>query len=67
MMTTKDKEWIDSASYEQLLCKWRFAPIGDPMFTDIDTSDYYKEVMAKKRLETKDNGVSSSKSIGWTK
>ena len=25
-------DWIDGASYEQLLRRWRFAPAGDPFF-----------------------------------
>ena len=62
-MTPAQKKWIDEASYEQLLEKWRFAPAGDPMFQG-DTGDYYSNVMKQKR-ETA-NHVQASKSIGWT-
>ena len=47
-MTSEQKQWIDNASYEELLSKWRFAPSGDPMF-EKPNCDYYKEVMNKKR------------------
>ena len=26
------RDWIDTADYEQLLRRWRFAPAGDPAF-----------------------------------
>ena len=32
-MTDEQKRWIDNASYEELLRKWRFTPSGDPIFT----------------------------------
>ena len=56
------KKWIDEASYEQLLSKWRFAPIGDPMFQG-DTGDYYAKVMREKREHV--DHVQVSKNVGW--
>lgn len=57
--------WIDNASYEELLRKWRYAPAGDPMFQG-ETGQYYSEVMAKKRDEVGNaEHVRASKSIGW--
>lgn len=61
-MTPDQKRWIDSASYEQLLEKWRFAPVGDPMFQG-DTGDYYSDVMSQKRSSC--DHVQASKNIGW--
>lgn len=59
------KQWIDTASYEELLRKWRFAPAGDPFFTG-DTGDYYAKKIAEKRAEVGDEEhVRASKSIGW--
>ena len=49
-MTTEQKDWIDNASIEDLLRKWRFDSIGDPMFKDA-TGEYFAEVMKKKRGE----------------
>ena len=63
-MNKEQKRWIDSASYEDLLRKWRFAPAGDPWFRD-DTGDYYAKVMAQKRAADPEEGVRASKSIGF--
>lgn len=49
-MDEKMKQWIDEASYEQLLSKWHSAPIGDPFFLG-ETGRYYCQVM-KQRRET---------------
>lgn len=59
------KQWIDNASYEQLLSKWRTAQIGDTFFKG-DIGDYYVIIMKKKREEVGDaEHVRASKSIGW--
>ena len=50
MINEKMKKWIDNATYEQLLSRWRFAPIGDLMFQG-EVGDYYAEVMERKREE----------------
>ena len=67
-MTTEEmKNWIDKASYEQLLERWRFAPVGAPLFRG-EIGSYYRKVIAKRRDET-DNAVcvQASKNIGWEK
>ena len=59
------KEWIDSASYEDLLRKVRHAPAGDPCFVG-DTSKYFGDVMSKRKRQVGDDGaVAASKRIGW--
>ena len=59
------KQWIDTASYEELFRKWRFAPSGDPFFQG-EIGNYYAEVMAKMRDEVgQDEHVRISKAIGW--
>lgn len=65
-MTIKEmKEWIDKASYEELLRKWRFEPSGTPWFQG-EVAKYYEEVMGKKRLEIGDvAAIQASKNIGW--
>ena len=61
------KAWIDNASYEALLSRWRFAPAGDQFFAG-EIGDYYSTVMARKRDEVGQAGhVSASKTIGWEK
>lgn len=62
VMNEKIKRWIDNASYEDLLYRWRFASLGDPMFQG-ETGDYYAAVMKEKRLSV--DHVQASKNIGW--
>ena len=65
MINEKMKKWIDNATYEQLLSRWRFAPIGDLMFQG-EVGDYYAEVMARKGEEVgNEEAVRASKNIGW--
>ena len=61
------KKWIDSASYEELLRKWRFAPAGSPWFQG-EIGIYFDEVIRKKRKEIGDEEHTRiSKAIGWEK
>ena len=62
MINLKMKRWIDDASYEELLRKWRFASVGDPYFQG-ETGTYYSNVMAQKRMAV--DHVAASKRIGW--
>ena len=65
-MTSEEKEWIDNASYEALLYKWRFAEPGSPWFQG-DTGMYYRNVMGAKRDADPCGAVAASKNIGWDK
>lgn len=59
------QNWIDSASYEQLLSKWRFEPVGSPWFQG-DIGQYFAKAMQKKREETSyEEQVITSKTLGW--
>lgn len=59
------KAWIDGASYEELLRRWRFAPSGSLLFQG-EIGKYYEEVMRKKRNEIGDAAaVRASKIVGW--
>ena len=49
-MTPDQREWIDNASYEQLLQKCRYAPVGDTMFVG-DTSSHFMATMARRKEE----------------
>lgn len=61
------KAWIDKASYEELLRKWRFEPSGTGWFEG-EVGKYYEEVMSKKRLEIGDAAATqASKNIGWNR
>lgn len=65
-LTPERKAHIDSLSYEQLLRKSRFAPVGDAWFQG-DTGTYWLKRMAELREAPGGNAahVSASKSIGW--
>ena len=65
IMDESMKNWIDDASYEDLLSKWRFAPVGSPYFQG-EIGKYYTKVMAEKRSQVGNTEhVKASKSIGW--
>lgn len=60
------KAWIDNASYEQLLAKWRNAPVGDPYFCTPEVYKHYVQVMREKKEQIGQEGhVAASKRIGW--
>lgn len=65
MIDPSMKAWIDNASYQELLSKWRNAPAGSPWFQG-ETGKYYSEAMARKQSETSPGEkVAASKAIGW--
>lgn len=41
------KKWIDNASHEELLFKWKEASLGDPFFQG-EVGQYYSKVMSAK-------------------
>ena len=66
-MIDKQKDWIDTASYEELLRKWRFASLNDQMFSG-DTGIYYQKKMKERREIISDKEHTRiSKFIGWDK
>ena len=66
-MTPEQKQQIDNMSYEQMLRKVRFAPIGDPFFLGgTELADYFAKRMSIKKAEVGQEGhVAASKRIGW--
>jgi hypothetical protein len=62
-LTKKNKEYIDSLSYEELLSRWRFAPIGDEWFQG-ETGIYWQQRMKELIAQGSDH-VAASKRIGW--
>lgn len=64
-MNEQMKEWIDKASYAELLSTWRHSPVGSPYFQG-ETGAYYAKVMKEKR-ENVGNAehARASKTIGW--
>lgn len=67
MIPKKFKDWIDSASYEELLSKWRFEPVESPWFQG-EIGIYLETALKAKREEVgQEAHVRASKSIGWVK
>ena len=65
MILKEMKDWIDQSSYEDLLRRYRLAPIGDPIFQE-EVGKYYEEIMSKKKKEVGDVvAIQASKNIGW--
>lgn len=65
-MTPEQRAWIDSATYEDLLHKHRFEPIGSPWFAG-ETGIYFENALLDKRAEVGVEGhIAASKSIGWS-
>jgi hypothetical protein len=63
-MTKKEKKWIDDATYEQLLSRWRNAPIGASIFSG-QSGMYYSRTMDQKKIAVgHDEAVATSKRIG---
>ena len=63
-MTPEQKKWIDEASYEQLLRRWRFSDVGDEMFIG-EAGEYFSMVFAQKRMNDPTKAVAASKTVGW--
>ena len=63
-MTDEQKRWIDKATLHQLLGKWRFAPVGDPLVRG-EVGEYFSKVMAEKRSADPSGWTQASKALGW--
>lgn len=64
-MTQEEKDWIDNASYKDLLRRWRFAPAGKTIFQG-EVGEYYHKVMGEKKSEIGNaEAVRVSKEIGF--
>lgn len=64
-MKPEDKEWIDNATLDELIRKWRFSPAGDPMFEG-ETGDYFTQVfIAKKHKASPAEFTAASKRVGF--
>lgn len=64
-LTPAIKQRIDKMTYEEMLRKWRTAPVGDPMFTG-ETGVYFSQRFAELKAATEDaKQVAASKLVGW--
>jgi len=63
-MTNEEmRTWIDNASYEDLLSKWRFAAVSDPFFQGEIGLHFAK--MIRQRFKNTLDPVAASKRVGW--
>ena len=67
-MTKKEmKDWIDGATYEDMLTRWRWAPSGSPWFQG-EIGKYFELIMSQKRKEIGPTEATRiSKRVGWEK
>lgn len=66
-MTPEQKAWIDNASYEELLRKWRFTDSSEEYFQG-ELGEYFARVMGERRdsMSHRDK-INASKRVGWDK
>ncbi len=64
-MSTEQKKWIDGASYEQLLRRWRFASAGDSIFHGEIGTYYYRKLREKRAEVGAVEHTRLSNVIGW--
>ena len=65
-LTDELKAQIDALSYEDLLSRWRYSPVGDKIFQD-ESGEYWAKRMAELSSRPGGNSVAvaASKAIGW--
>jgi len=60
----KLKHWIDNASPEALLRRWRFGVSTDPIVQG-EVGEYFSKAFAKMRRELGSKFPALSKKVGW--
>ena len=65
MTESEMKMWIDGATYEQLLRRWRDAPLGEQIFVGEMGSYYARALFDKKAALPTSEAVQVSKRVGW--
>ena len=64
-MTEADlRAWINGATTEELLRKWRFAPNGDEFCTG-EVGRYFDAVLKERREADPAGYTAASKAVGW--
>lgn len=64
-MTDEQKAWIDNASLEELLRRWRFAKAGEDDIFQGEAGKYFADVMFLHRKADLAGWVTASKRVGW--
>lgn len=64
-MDINKKQWIDNATYSELLTRWRFEPIGSEWF-DGELGEYFKQRFFYLRDSmVGEDLIRVSKAVGW--
>jgi hypothetical protein len=63
-LTPEVKQKIDAMNICELLSKWRFAPVGDPIFQG-ETGAYWGRRLAELREQDFHLYTRASKELGW--
>ena len=63
-LTPEIKEQIDRLNICQMLSRWRFGRVGDPIFQG-EIGVYFSDRMFRLREEDPDAWVRASKELGW--
>ena len=63
-LTPEIKQKIDNMGICDLLSKWRFAPLGDPIFQG-ETCEYWSKRMNELREQDPALYTRASKELGW--
>lgn len=65
-LTDEIKEQIDALGYSNLLERWRYAPLDDPMFNG-ESGEYWSKRMQflKSQPGGLEEATRASKMIGW--
>jgi len=59
-------DWIDNATYSDLLNKWRHIPIEDCEYFQGEVGNYFAKILGEKKAAlSPSQQVQVSKSIGW--
>lgn len=61
------ENWIENASYEDLLRRWRFGPLDDPAFKGETGKLFSKKLFEMQAALSDDERVAVSKKVGWGK
>ncbi|KKL56644.1 hypothetical protein LCGC14_2243380, partial [marine sediment metagenome] len=63
-MTEEQKKWIDGATHEELLHRWRFSPAGDSIFIGVCGEYFSKRLRAKRHVDPVEHSRLSHL-MGW--
>lgn len=65
-MTREEKEWIDAATYREMLQKSRYDAVENAFFKRADTSQYFQAMLWQKRqVLSQEEAMAINQEVGW--